>query len=285
MEILRDPGAMRAAVQRLRGGGHTLAFVPTMGNLHAGHLALVAAARRHAEVVVASIFVNPLQFNDPADYAAYPRTFEEDVAALGEAGVAAVFAPAPGSIYARAPGRNTRVIVPGLSDTLCGLFRPGHFAGVATVVCKLFNIVRPDVAVFGEKDYQQLLLIQRLVEDLDLAVDIVPVPTVRERDGLAMSSRNRYLDEAERRRAPVLYRSLCEAAAALEAGRKDYAALEAAGMAAVAAGGLRPEYFSIRRAGDLALPHPGDRELIVLAAAWLGSARLIDNVRAAWRKE
>ena len=282
MEVLRDIAAMRAAAARLRRSQGRLAFVPTMGNLHAGHLALVAEARRRAPAVVASIFVNPLQFNDADDFAAYPRTFEEDVARLKAAGVSLLFAPAADVFYPRPLAESTRVTVPGLSEMLCGAYRPGHFEGVTTVVNKLFNIVQPHIAIFGEKDFQQLLLIRRMVEDLALPVEVVGVPTVREADGLAMSSRNRYLCAEERRRAPALYRALREVAGLLAAGRRDYAAMESSAMAALAREGLRPEYFSIRRAHDLALPRRDEGEaLVVLAAAWLGRARLIDNLRVA----
>ncbi len=278
MEILRDMAAMRAAAGGLRRAGKPLAFVPTMGNLHAGHLALVAEARRRAPAVAASIFVNPMQFNDADDFAAYPRTFREDAAQLEAAGVTLLFAPPTAEFYRRPLQESTRVTVPGLSDILCGAFRPGHFEGVTTVVNKLFNIVQPDLAVFGEKDFQQLLLIRRMVEDLALPVEIVGVPTVREADGLAMSSRNRYLSAEERRRAPALYRTLCRTAEQLAAGRGDHQAMEQEAMETLTQEGLRPEYFSIRRAEDLAAPQDGERALVVLTAAWLGSARLIDNV-------
>jgi len=278
MEILRDMAAMRVAAGRLRRAGQKLAFVPTMGNLHAGHLALVAEARRRAPAVAASIFVNPMQFNDADDFAAYPRTFQEDAAQLEAAGVALLFAPPTDEFYRRPLQESTRVTVPGLSDVLCGAFRPGHFEGVTTVVNKLFSIVQPDLAVFGEKDFQQLLLIRRMVEDLALPVEIVGVPTVREADGLAMSSRNRYLSEEERRRAPALYRTLCHTVQQLAGGRCDYPVLEQEAMDTLTQEGLRPEYFSIRRAEDLMTPQDGGRALVVLAAAWLGSARLIDNV-------
>ncbi|HHH36749.1 MAG TPA: pantoate--beta-alanine ligase [Gammaproteobacteria bacterium] len=278
MEILRDTAAMAAAAGRLRAAGR-LAFVPTMGNLHAGHLALVEEARRRADAVAASIFVNPMQFNDPADYAAYPRTFEADAARLEAAGVSLLFAPEAERFYPRPLESLTRVVVPGLSEILCGAHRPGHFTGVATVVIRLFHIVRPHVAVFGEKDYQQLLLVRRMVEDLAMDVEVVGVPTVREADGLAMSSRNRYLSSAERARAPALYRALRQVVGALEAGRRDYPALEAEASASMERAGLRPEYCSIRRAADLLPPQPDARDLVVLAAAWLGSARLIDNLQ------
>ena len=279
MEVQRDIEAMREAARALRRQRGSLAFVPTMGNLHDGHMALVAEAQRRAPAVAVSIFVNPMQFNDARDFAAYPRTLTEDIALLEAQDVDLLFAPAAEEFYRRPLEQSARVVVPGLSEILCGAHRPGHFTGVATVVNKLFNIVRPSVALFGEKDFQQLLLIRRMVEELALEVEIVAVPTVRERDGLAMSSRNRYLDEEERRRAPALYRTLCEAAEAVASGRRDYAALEAQGMARLERAGFRPEYFAIRRAADLEPPAEAESgALRVLAAAWLGRARLIDNI-------
>jgi pantoate--beta-alanine ligase len=258
--------------------GERIAFVPTMGNLHAGHLALIGEARAHATHVVASIFVNPMQFGPAEDFAAYPRTFEDDSAALEAAGCDLLFAPAVDALYARGLEAQTRVEVPGLSDILCGASRPGHFVGVATVVCKLFNMVQPDVALFGEKDYQQLLVIRRMVEDLAIPIEIRGVRTVREPDGLAMSSRNGYLTAAERQCAPALHAALVDAGAALHAGATVEAVEEAAAVALRAAG-LTPDYVQVCRAEDLAPPGPLDHELVVLAAAFLGRARLIDNLR------
>jgi len=265
-------------VRGWRETGESLAFVPTMGNLHHGHLRLMQEARRRAEHVVVSIFVNPAQFNDPRDFAAYPRTLEEDGVLLAEAGVDLLFAPAIEEIYPGGKRPRTRVEVPELSDLLCGAFRPGHFSGVATVVAILLNVVRPDIAVFGDKDYQQQLIICRMVEDLRFAVKIIGVETVRDPDGLALSSRNRYLTPAERSRAPALYRTLTVLRHRLIAGDRDYAAVEAAGLRELTEAGLRPEYVSVRRADDLAPPGRGDFKLRLLAAAWLGDARLIDNV-------
>ncbi len=274
--VVRDPAALDAALAPWRSGG--IAFVPTMGNLHDGHLALVARARELAPRVVVSIYVNPLQFGPQEDFAAYPRTLEADRARLAEAGADLVFAPRDAVMYPRPLSETTRVHVPGLSEILCGAHRPGHFDGVATVVARLFNLVRPDHAVFGEKDYQQLLVIRRMVEDLAIPVRIHGVPTVREPDGLAMSSRNQYLTPEERARAPALYRALRAAAEALAQGREDYGRLEAQGRAALEAAGFRVDYFTVRDADDLAPPAPG-RPLVVLAAARLGRARLIDNLR------
>lgn len=270
---------MRALVRGWHQAGEGVAFVPTMGGLHEGHLRLADEARSRSDRVVFSVFVNPLQFNDRDDFEAYPRRVEQDRQALAERGVHALFTPTVEELYPRGLEAATHVEVPGLSDALCGAYRPGHFVGVATVVTVLLNIVQPDVAVFGEKDFQQLLIIRRLVDDLHMPVSIVGAPTTREVDGLAMSSRNQYLDDAQRRVAPVLYEALCEVRDEILAGRRDYEGLQTAAMGRLQTAGFRPEYVSVRRADDLSAPGPDDRGLIVLAAAWLGSARLIDNIR------
>lgn len=269
---------IREIVRRWRAGGATIAFVPTMGNLHAGHMQLVHAAQRHADRVVVSIFVNPLQFTDADDLAAYPRTLEEDRALLHHGAVDALFMPDVATVYPHGMETATRVEVPGLSNILCGEFRPGHFTGVATVVAALLNLVQPDVAVFGEKDFQQLLIIRRAVEDLHFPVTIVGVETVREPDGLACSSRNRYLAPQERACAPGLYRVLCDLGAEIMAGRRDYPALTRAYLQRLEAAGFVPEYLSVRRAEDLGHAGHDDRVLRLLVAARLGRARLIDNV-------
>ncbi len=279
LEIVRDPQVLRARRARWRAAGESCALVPTMGNLHAGHLALVRAARERAGRVIATLFVNPGQFGEGEDFDAYPRTFEEDRRKLSDCGVDLLFCPTVADVYPDGWDGHTRVTVPGLSGILCGATRPIHFTGVATVVTKLLNLAAPEVALFGEKDYQQLTVIRRLVRDLWIPVEIVGVPTVRESDGLAMSSRNRYLTADERARAPALYRVLCAQAAALAGGVRDFAAVSAAGMADLAAAGLEPEYFEVRRADDLELPQPADSHVVILAAARLGRARLIDNVR------
>lgn len=278
MRTVGGAGELRAIVRQWRMAGESIAFVPTMGDLHAGHLALVCEARRRAARVVASIFVNPLQFNDAADFNAYPRHPERDAGTLAEAGVDLLFSPRAREIYPHGMEAGTRIEVPVLSERLCGAFRPGHFTGVATVVAILFNLVRPDLAVFGEKDYQQLLIVRRLSEDLRLGIEVIGMPTVREPDGLAMSSRNRYLDAEERRIAPAIFRMLSGVRDEVLAGARDYLALEKRGMEQLVAIGLRPEYVALRRAQDLQMPGPEDRRLRVLAAAWLGSARLIDNI-------
>ncbi len=278
MQTVSAPADVAAAVARWRAAGETVALVPTMGDLHAAHLALVREARARAARVVVSIFVNPLQFNDQTDFKAYPRDLQTDAAALATASADLLFAPRAEDIYPHGMADGTRIQVPAIADVLCGAFRPGHFAGMATVVAILFNLVRPDMALFGEKDYQQLLIVRRLVEDLHLGVHIVAVATLRDSDGLALSSRNRYLDADERRRAPELYRVMCVLCDGIAAGRRDYAVLAAEGMDALSAAGFRPEYLSVRREDDLAEAGVGDTRLRIVAAAWLGKARLIDNL-------
>jgi pantoate--beta-alanine ligase len=259
--------------------GLRVAFVPTMGNLHAGHVSLIEAARRHGERFVASTFVNPMQFGPNEDYAHYPRTPDQDERMLAQAGCDLMFNPDVTEIYPRGANRATRVEVPELSQVLDGEFRPGHFEGVTTIVAALLHIVEPDVAVFGEKDFQQLTIIRRMVTDLCMPVQIIGAPTVRDADGLAMSSRNQYLTPAERRTAPVIYQTLEHAAQRLRQGDRDYIAIESSGMRALEAAGLRPDYFTVRQSQDLTPPQPGATRLVVLTAARLGKARLIDNVQ------
>jgi pantoate--beta-alanine ligase len=281
MRIVESNAALRQALRDWRTQGQTLAFVPTMGNLHAGHLRLVEAARALADRVAVSIFVNPTQFGPGEDFAAYPRTPAEDIEKLRGAGTDLVFLPPAAELYPADPATLTYVEVPGLSDELCGRFRPGHFRGVATVVLKLFNLVQPDVAVFGEKDYQQLVIIRRLVADLALPLRIHGVPTVREPDGLALSSRNGYLAPEERARAALLHAELCAAAKALRGDERDFARIERERLEALRAHGFQPDYVAIRRPHDLAVPGPDDRNFVILAAARLGRTRLIDNVQVA----
>ena len=278
LETCERIATLRERVAAWRHAGQRIGFVPTMGNLHAGHLALVAEARRLAERVVVSIFVNPLQFGPLEDFAAYPRTLARDQELLAGAGTDLLFAPTVEAVYPRGQAEQTRLEVPGISDILCGASRPGHFVGVATVVCKLFNMVQPDLAVFGEKDFQQLQVIRLMTLDLSLPVAVHGLATVREADGLAMSSRNGYLTAEERARAPALYQTLRRCAERLRQGQ-DIATVEGQAGEEIAAAGFGPDYFSVRRAADLALPQAGDRELVVLAAARLGRARLIDNLR------
>ena len=283
MEHVESVAAIRSIVDEWKREGVRVALVPTMGNLHAGHLELVKRARAVAGRVVASIFVNPMQFGAGEDFEAYPRTLPEDTRQLEETGADALFAPGVDEMYHRPPEEQTRVEVPGISDILCGASRPGHFSGVATVVCKLFNQVRPDVAVFGEKDFQQLLVIRQMVQDLDIPVEILGHPTQREPDGLARSSRNRYLTDRERGIAPVLYRTLEEVGDEIAAGRRDFGAVEHEARERLDAAGFSTDYVSIRRAQDLSTPGAGHDhgDLVVLAAARLGRARLIDNVKLA----
>jgi pantoate--beta-alanine ligase len=272
-ELRRYTGEWRAS-------GKRIAFVPTLGNLHAGHLRLVQAARKLADAVMVSVYVNPLQFGPSEDLAAYPRTPEQDRLALESERADLLFMPDDGAMYPHGPTAMTRVEVPGLSDILCGASRPGHFRGVATVVNRLFNLVGPDVAVFGKKDYQQWLVIRRMVADLGMPVEIVGVDTVREPDGLAMSSRNGYLSSAERRVAPELYAVLQSLRGQiLSAGTTDPEIVQTA-ITALTRAGFKVDYLSIRRQSDLAEPTVRDRRLVILAAVWLGRTRLIDNIEA-----
>ncbi|WP_297376220.1 pantoate--beta-alanine ligase [Acidiferrobacter sp.] len=253
-----------------------IGFVPTMGGLHDGHVALVRAARRHAWVAV-SVYVNPLQFGPQEDFAAYPRTEEADCARLAQAGVDAVFLPTEAAIYPHGREWQTEVRVPGLSEDLCGRYRPGHFEGVTTVVARLFGIVRPRACYMGKKDYQQWRIVTRMVADLGLPVTVTGIETIRESDGLALSTRNTYLTAAERACAPGLYETLTQTATHVTRGAAP-ADAEAAAMARLMALGFVPDYVAVRRAADLALPTPDDSELVVLAAARLGRTRLIDNL-------
>lgn len=278
METVRNVTGLRQRVAAVRVRGGRIAFVPTMGNLHAGHLELVRQARRQADHVIVSIFVNPAQFGPQEDYANYPHTPERDRDALLQAGADLLFQPEVEEIYPQGPDATTVVEVPGLNRILEGEHRPGHFNGVTTVVAKLFNLVQPDIAVFGEKDYQQLLLIRRMVDDLCMPVAITGVATVREADGLAMSSRNGYLAQAERAVAPRLHAVLAKVKAQVESGGQELATIERDALTELTAAGFRPDYVSVRRRADLAHPVPGDTALIALAAARLGPARLIDNI-------
>ena len=273
-ELRRETAAFRMA-------GEKIALVHTMGNLHPGHLRLVSEARRLAERVVVTVFVNPTQFGPGEDYASYPRTPEADIAALTQAGADLLFIPEVHEVYPHGLGSLTWVEVPGLSEELCGAFRPGHFRGVATVVLKLFNMVTADIAIFGEKDYQQLTIIRRMVADLNLPLTIHGVPTVRESDGLAMSSRNAYLNATERKSAAFLYATLKSSVKALMSGNRLIMEIEASASSALEAQGFKVDYVAVRRSSDLAPPHPEDdaSALIILVAARLGKTRLIDNLR------
>ena len=277
MQTVHTIAELRARVMAWKRAGEQVAFVPTMGNLHRGHIHLVECARELAPRTVASIFVNPMQFGPSEDFAAYPRTLDADSRQLETAGLDLLFAPSVAEVYPRPLEQMTQVTVPELPTVLCGASRPTHFSGVTTVVSKLFNMVQPDIAVFGEKDWQQLVIIRRMATDLDMPVAIVGVPTVREPDGLALSSRNGYLSAEERAIAPTLYATLRATAERLRAGERDFAALEAEAKAQLASAGFRPDYFEIRRPADLQRPNLEDAELRIFAAAWLGRARLIDN--------
>jgi len=272
---------VRGQVRAWRREGLRVAFVPTMGNLHAGHVSLIETARRHGERFVASIFVNPMQFGPNEDFAHYPRTPREDEGMLGAAGCDLMFTPDVAEIYPRGSERGARVEVPGLSRILEGEFRPGHMEGVSTVVAKLFHIVDPDVAVFGEKDFQQLTVIRRMVTELCMRVEIVGAPTLRDKDGLALSSRNQYLTPEERKLAPVIYQTLEAAAARIRGGDADFASIERFGFETLGSAGFKPDYFSVRRSDDLTTANAETRALVILVAARLGKARLIDNVQVA----
>jgi pantoate--beta-alanine ligase len=269
----------RQLLQDWRRGGERIGFVPTMGNLHEGHLQLVRHARSLCDRVVVSIFVNPMQFGPGEDFDTYPRTLQADKAKLEQERADLLFAPAVELIYPSGPNDTTRVQVPGVGEGLEADSRPGFFVGVATVVARLFNLVQADIAVFGEKDYQQLAVIRRMVKDLCWPIHIEAVPTVRETDGLAMSSRNQYLSAEQRQRAPVLYRTLCEVAKAVCQQKQAYAELEAQAIKRLEQAGFVPDYVSIRQAATLQQIEPGNSDaVVVLAAARLGRARLIDNV-------
>lgn len=268
---------IRTRVREWRQKGETVAFVPTMGNLHQGHVSLILEAARRADHVVASIFVNPLQFGKNEDLDAYPRTLGADQQKLTEAGCELLFTPTPELIYPKGLDAQTFVEVPGISDELCGASRPGHFRGVATIVCKLFNIVQPDIALFGRKDYQQLQVIKTMVSDLSLPIEVIGVETVREDSGLALSSRNGYLTEAEKARAPKLKAAMDKLAEAIVLGQDiDQAVSNAKEF--LRAAGLEPDYLEVREASSLKPVNSDDKSLVILAAAYLGKARLIDNM-------
>lgn len=280
MQTIHTLTELRAQVATWRRSGEQVAFVPTMGNLHQGHISLVERARECAPRAVASIFVNPLQFGPNEDYTGYPRTLDEDSRQLQAAGLDLLFAPNLDDVYPRPLEEMTQVTVPGLTTVLCGASRPAHFCGVTTVVAKLFNMVQPDIAVFGEKDWQQLVVIRRMAADLDMPIQISGVTTVREADGLAMSSRNGYLSAEQRAVAPALYATLQVTAEHWRHGKQDFAVLEKEAKAQLTAVGFQPDYFEIRHAETLLRPRPEDApaDLRIFAAAWLGRARLIDNL-------
>ena len=278
MKTVNTIESLRHTVSTWRNSGERIAFVPTMGNLHDGHLALIDTAKKEADYTVVSIFVNPLQFGEGEDFETYPRTLPEDSRKLISREVDLLFAPPVEVVYPHAQWRQTRVEVPDVTHILEGEFRPGFFVGVATVVCKLFNMVQPDIAIFGEKDFQQLHIIRRMVEDLQMPVEIAASPTVREPDGLALSSRNGYLDALQRKTAPLIYRSLQQAADEIKRGEDDYTQLESVAVATLEAAGFVVDYFTVRNAETLNPANAGESSLVILTAARLGQTRLIDNI-------
>ena len=272
-----DVQQLRSNITQARMAGKRIALVPTMGNLHAGHLALIEQAKQQADYIVASIFVNPLQFGPNEDLASYPRTLEQDRQQLQQTGCQLLFTPRAALMYPNGMDNHSLVRVPQVSEGLCGASRPGHFDGVATVVTKLFNLVQPDVAVFGQKDFQQLAVIRKLVQDLNLPIEISAAPIVRDSDGLALSSRNAYLDAAQRQQAPQLQQCLRHCVEQVIAGRRDYQQLLQECGKELEKAGLRPDYLELRQQ-DLQPATPNSRHLVILAAAFLGSTRLLDNI-------
>ncbi|RBP26450.1 pantothenate synthetase [Marinobacter pelagius] len=278
MRTIHSLKELRTILRGYRRQDKTIGLVPTMGNLHEGHISLVRKAAESADVVVTTIFVNPMQFGANEDLDKYPRTLADDQEKLEAAGNTLVFAPPVEEIYPEGLAQQTKVIVPEVSDGHCGASRPGHFEGVATVVTMLFNMVQPDLAVFGEKDFQQLAVIRKMTRDLFMPVEIIGAPTVREDDGLAKSSRNGYLSEEERKIAPIVFRTLEATVEKLANGRTDFNALESEAEQSLSAAGLRPDYFNIVNSLTLKPASPDDHELTILVAAFLGTTRLIDNL-------
>lgn len=277
MFTTQDIAQVREQVRLWKRQGETVAFVPTMGNLHLGHMTLVKEAAQRADHVVVSIFVNPLQFGQNEDLDAYPRTLAADQAGLVEAGAELLFTPTPAIIYPKGMELQTFVEVPKISDELCGASRPGHFRGVATIVCKLFNIVQPDIAVFGNKDFQQLMVIKTMVEDLSLPIEIVGIDTIREPSGLAMSSRNGYLSGEQKQQAAALKQTMDAMAEAISQGQAVKQAVSEACQQLTQAG-FKVDYLSVRNAANLHPIGADDKQLVILAAAYMGSTRLIDNL-------
>lgn len=278
MNTVKTVRELRAVVARARSEGKRIALVPTMGNLHSGHIALITKAVQRADFVIASIFVNPLQFGPSEDLASYPRTLAADQEQLLQAGCHLLFTPTVEEMYPHGMADQTIVRVPVVSEGLCGGSRPGHFDGVSTVVSKLFNMVQPDLAIFGQKDFQQLAVINALVRDLNMPIQIIGEPTVRAADGLALSSRNGYLTEDQRAAAPALYRVIKQIGAALQNGEQDHRQLITDGISALEAAGFRADYLEIRNAVSLRPATPDDHDLVVLGAAFMGKTRLIDNL-------
>ncbi len=283
MDTLHSITQLRLALDPVRRSSQRIAVVPTMGNLHEGHLSLVEKALERAELVVATIFVNPMQFGANEDLDNYPRTLSEDQEKLQAAGCHLLFAPNTREIYPEGLDGHSVVHVPVISELHCGASRAGHFDGVTTVVCKLLNIVQPDIAVFGLKDYQQFQVVRKMIDDLCLAVELIGVETRRDSNGLALSSRNGYLDDIEKDRATRIYGILREIRSAIEAGHHDYRKLEADARTRLAESGLTPDYFAICNAQTLQPANRNDDELIILTAAWVKQTRLIDNIRVSLR--
>jgi pantoate--beta-alanine ligase len=278
METVSSLAQLRQQVKQWRKQGLTIGFVPTVGNLHAGHLSLVDKAKQHADKVIVSLFVNPLQFNDQIDLKAYPRTIEADTVQLTKTACDIVFVPDVATVYPEGMAKQSKITVPDIGDRLCGAHRPGHFDGVATVVTKLFHMAMPDVAVFGEKDYQQLLLIKKLVHDLNMPIEIIGAETHREQNGLAMSSRNQYLSAIEQTAAAEIVQTLLEIKQRLEQGQGDFTAICEQAKQAIEQKGFEVDYIEICREADLMPAQSEDKALRILIAAQLGPARLIDNM-------
>jgi pantoate--beta-alanine ligase len=278
MEMVRSKAELDEFLETWRHQREHVALVPTMGNLHEGHLSLVELAAEHAERVVVSVFVNPTQFGEGEDYDEYPRTLKRDTQRLRKIDADVLFAPTVETVYPFGLDNATMITVPGLTQNFCGASRPGHFDGVTTVVGRLFALVRPDVAVFGQKDYQQQLVIRHMTKDLGLPIRIITAPTVRDPDGLAKSSRNQYLTDEERSIAPQLYATLEAIGKELQTGKRDIHGLEKHASEALDAAGFRTDYVAVRRAANLEVPDRDCDEIVVLAAAHLGDARLIDNI-------
>lgn len=278
MQVFDSLPALRAQVKQWKLAGKRVALVPTMGNLHAGHISLIEEAHKHADCVVATIFVNPMQFNDPKDLEKYPRTEQEDQQKLHAAGTHALFLPTVDTMYPNGIQTQTIVEVPEISDLYCGDSRPGHFRGVTTVVCKLFNLVAPDVALFGEKDFQQLFVIRRMTTELCMDIEIIGVPTKREASGLAMSSRNNYLTEDEKQTASALHRALLWLQQAVCDGSKAFNDLQHAANQQIQQAGFTQDYFHILDAKTLQPAQETTKDFVILGAAFLGAARLIDNL-------
>lgn len=279
MEIFKNPKALRQHLMDRRANQEKIAFVPTMGNLHAGHLSLVRHGLEKADTIVVSIFVNPMQFGAGEDLESYPRTLDDDIKLLEAEGAQVVFTPDADTLYPDGLTQHTKVAVPELADNLCGQRRAGHFDGVTTIVCKLLNLVHPDIALFGEKDLQQLLVIRKMVEDLAMPVQIQGVATYRAEDGLALSSRNGYLSPSQRALAPEIYRSLLEIGEAIRGGATDFLQLCRAAADRLEQQGFDVEYLEARRCQDLSAAQPGDEDITIFIAAILGETRLIDNLQ------